>query len=342
MDNPFELTYKTPTKPNFVDTTDFEQAELLDIIKLSRAVREHIDAGKHLHTLYHQVSAVIKERPAKTVSSIETAMAQLGGYATDVTPGIVQLGFREPIADTAMELSQVFNMINARVNRHESILELADKSEIPVINGGSDYNNPTGELGDMLTILDHLPDGKDRNKVKVVFVGDCTEVCVSLMMITTKMGMNFIQYAPPAKWLGENYLNIGRANTQRYGGSVHVTDNPVYLDGADFVYTDVWYKYCPENAPKEVYLREFYPKYQVNDELLSLTHNSQVKIMHCLPVTRGEEISDSVVNSANSLIKEQVKNYLAAERGLCLYFGGVAEAAMAGMNDPKGEQDAKD
>ena len=210
----------------------------------------------------------------------------------------------------------------------KGILELAARSTVPVINGMSDYNHPTQELGDIITIFDHLPKDKPWNQVKVVFAGDCTQVCASLMMITTKMGMNFIQYGPPAKWLSDDFLKIGRANNQMYGGSVHVTDNPAYLEGADFIYTDVWYGLYDKETPKEVYMREFYPKYQVNDEMLALTGNPNVKFMHCLPANRNEEVTDSVLDGPHSVAWDEAENRLTAQRGLLLYFSGKAQEAL--------------
>lgn len=330
MDNPYVLTHKTPTKKDFIDTSDFDQSEILDIIKVATATRDYLKSGETLDTLFHKNLAMIfEQKSTRTRVSFEVGMEQLGGHALNLAPGAIQLGTHETIGDTAKVLSRMCDMIMARVDRHESVLELAAESSIPVINGMSDYNHPTQEIGDIITILDHLPEGKPWNKTKVVFVGDCTQVCASLMMITTKLGMNFIQYGPPAKWLSDDFLKIGRANVQQYGGSVHVTDNPAYLEGADFVYTDVWYGLYGQETPKDVYLREFYPKYQVNDELLALTSNPNVKFMHCLPATRGEEVIDSVLDGPNSVVWDEAENRLTAQRGLLLYFGGVAEKALA-------------
>lgn len=330
MDNPYVLTHQTPTHKDFIDTTDFDQSEILDILKTALAVRDYLKSGHTLDTLFHQNLAMIfEQKSTRTRVSFEVGMEQLGGHALNLAPGAIQLGAHETIGDTAEVLSRMCNMIMARVNRHESILELAARSSVPVINGMSDYNHPTQEIGDIITILDHLPADKPWSQVKVVFVGDCTQVCASLMMITTKLGMNFVQYGPPSKWLSDGFLKIGRANNQLYGGSVHVTDNPAYLEGADFIYTDVWYGLYDKETPKEVYMREFYPKYQVNDELLALTNNPNVKFMHCLPAVRNEEVTDSVLDGPHSIAWDEAENRLTAQRGLLLYFGGKAHAALS-------------
>lgn len=329
MYNPYKLDHSKPSHKDYIDTTDFDQSEMLDMVKVSTTVRSYIKNGGTLDVYYHKNLAMIFEQTStRTRVSFEVGMNQLGGHAINMAPGTFQLGRHETIGDTAQVVSRMVDIIMARVDRHESVVELARRSSVPVINGMSDYNHPTQELGDIITIFDHLPKNKPLDKIKVVFVGDCTQVCASLMMITTKMGMNFVQYGPPSKWLNDEYLKIGRANTQRYGGSVHVSDNPAVLEDADFLYSDVWYGLYDKETPKDVYMRDFYPKYQVNDEMLALTKNPDVKFMHCLPARRGEEVTDSVLDGPHCIAWDQAENRLTAQRGLLLYFGGAAQKAL--------------
>lgn len=341
MYNPYVLDHKTPTTKDFLDTTVFDQSEILDMIKVSTTVREFIKSGGTLETLFHKNLAMLfEQKSTRTRVSFEVGMEQLGGHALNLAPGAIQLGAHETIGDTAKVLSRMCDIIMARVDHHESIMALAAESTVPVINGMSDYNHPTQELGDIITILDHLPEGKPWNETKIVFVGDCTQVCASLMMITTKMGMNFIQYGPPSKWLGDDLLKIGRANNQLYGGSVHVTDNPAYLEGADFIYTDVWYGLYDKETPKEVYMREFYPTYQVNAELMAATGNPNAKFMHCLPANRNEEVTDDVLDGPNSIAWDQAENRLTAQRGILLYFSKVAQEALDTIKRQKEDKHA--
>ncbi len=336
MENPYDLTHKSPSQKDFIDTTDFDQSEIIDIIKTSTAVRDYLKSGATLDTLYHKNLAMIfEQKSTRTRVSFEVGMEQLGGHALNLAPGAIQLGGHETIGDTAQVISRMCDIIMARVDRHASVMELAARSSVPVINGMSDYNHPTQEIGDIITILDHLPEGKPWSKTKVVFVGDCTQVCASLMMITTKLGMNFIQYGPPSKWLSDDFLKIGRANVQQYGGSVHVTDNPSYLEGADFIYTDVWYGLYDQETPREVYLREFYPKYQVSDEMLALTGNPNVKFMHCLPANRNEEVTDGVLDGPHSVAWDEAENRLTAQRGLLLYFTSKAQETLDKIKQSK-------
>ena len=329
MNDLYSLMHSTPSKKDFIDTTDFDQSEILDIVKTAVATREFLKSGGTLDTLYHKNLAMLfEQKSTRTRVSFEVAMSQLGGHALNLAPGAIPLGAHETIEDTAQVLGRMCDMIMSRVDRHESILALAKYAKVPVLNGMSDYNHPTQEIGDMITILDHLPEGKKNNEIKVVFVGDCTQVCASLMMITTKMGMNFVHYGPKNKWLSEDFQKIGRKNAEQYGGSVTVTDDREVLKGADFVYTDVWYGLYDKETPKEVYMKDFYPTYQVNDDLMAATENPNCKFMHCLPANRNEEVSDSVMDGKNSICFDQAENRLTAQRGLVLYFGRAAQATL--------------
>lgn len=323
MYNPFELDHKTPSQRNFLDTTNFEQSEIIDIIKLSTTVRKYLRKHHDLEALYHQtIGLIFHQFSSKINASFSIATNQLGGQSLTIRPEDLSLGVYESIGDTARIYSAWCDAIVLCGVPSNNLVAFSQQSTKPIINAASNYNCPVQEIADIITILDHLPQNKPFNQIKVIFAGDCTPICASLMMITTKLGMNFVQYAPPAKWLSDEFLKIGRANTQMYGGSVHVSDNPALLDGADFIYADVWYK---DGASKEVYMREFYPKYQVNAEMFATTNNPDAKFMHSLPAMRGEEVTDNVIDGESSLCWEQAQNLVAAERGLLLYFSGVAQ-----------------
>ena len=157
---------------------------------------------------------------------------------------------------------------------------------------------------------------------------DATQVCNTLCEITTKLGFNFVHYGPENHKISDEWLEIGRKNIEKYGGSCTWTEDPEALKGADFIYTDVWYGLYDKETPKEVYMKDFYPKYQVNDELMALTGNPNCKFMHCLPANRGEEVADSVLDGPNSAAWDEAENRLTAQRGLVLYFGRVAQKAL--------------
>ena len=325
----YNLTHKQPTRKDFIDTADFDQSEMLDIINTSRIVRAFIKGGGYLNTLYHKTLAMLfEQKSTRTRVSFEVAMAQLGGHALNLAPGAIQLGAHETIEDTAQVLGRMCDMIMSRVDRHASIEALARFAAVPVINGMSERVHPTQGVGDMITIFDHWPVGKQANQVKVVFVGDATQVCNTLCEMTTKMGMNFVHYGPENHRISDEWLAIGQANVAKYGGSCMWSNEPSSLSGADFIYTDVWYGLYDKETPKEEYMKDFYPQYQVNDELMQATGNPQAKFMHCLPANRNEEVTDSVLDGPNSVAWDEAENRLTAQRGLVLYFGGVAQTTL--------------
>ena len=212
---------------NLIDTQDFSRSEMQELLQLIGLLKEADYDGAVPQLLPRRSLGMIFEEPStRTRVSFEVAMTKLGGHGIYLKPGEIHLGGKESLYDTAKVLSRMCDVIEARVLKHATVVELARDAEVPVINGLSDFNHPTQAIGDIFTMTEHLPAGGRLEDCTVVFVGDRTDVCSSLMFITTQFGMNFIHAAPPAYQAPASWVKVAEANVAAAGsGSVSVTEN---------------------------------------------------------------------------------------------------------------------
>ncbi|HEU5022095.1 MAG TPA: ornithine carbamoyltransferase [Bryobacteraceae bacterium] len=289
-------------RPDFtcdVDATVDEVHSLLELaadLKRSPASYRSALAGKSIALLFEKPSL-------RTRMTFELAIQQLGGFALfDVGP----IGVREPLKDIARNLDRWVSGIVARTFHQQTIDDLALWSSVPVINALSDMWHPCQALADMQTIQEHF--GELRG-LKLAFVGDGNNVASSLMLNATRLGMDF-SIATPAGY------ELPASVTAMAEGRVEATNDPAAaVRGAHIVYTDVWTSMGDEHEAAA--RKNAFRGYQVNDDLLAQAAPEAI-FMHCLPAHRGEEVTDSVIESSRSVVFDEAENRLHAQKALLL------------------------
>jgi len=255
---------------------------------------------------------MIFEKPStRTRASFTVAAYELGAFPVSYSSNELQLARGEPVKDVARVLSRYHDLIAARVYRHEDLEELARYSSVPVVNLLSDKYHPLQSLADYMTILEKM--GK-IDGVKITFVGDGTDnVLNSLIIAGVKLGAK-ITVASPRDYMPREDL-VGK----EYLSKIQVTEDPYEaVKDADVIYTDVFVSMGQEKE-KEARLKAFLPRYQVTSELLKHVGREDFIVMHCLPAHRGEEITDEVVESKNSVVFDQAENRLHTSKAVLLH-----------------------
>ena len=286
--------------------------EIEQILEISKLLKFQLLRGEEHPLLKGKTLAMIFEKPStRTRVSFEVGMWQLGGYALYLNASDLQLGRGETVADTAQVLSRYVNGIMARVFAHQTILDLVKYSKVPVINGLSDFTHPCQGLADLFTIYEK----KGRlSGLKLAYVGDANNVAHSLLYGCSKVGMDITLGCPKGYEPNPGVVSEAREEGNRSGCKVKVTNDPKEaVKEADIVYTDVWASMGKEKE-HEKRVKILKP-YQVNANLVKEAKENYL-FMHCLPAHRGEEVTNEVAGSKNSVIFDQAENRLHTQKAL--------------------------
>ncbi|MEQ1885908.1 MAG: ornithine carbamoyltransferase [Bryobacteraceae bacterium] len=297
-----------PLATDVASDLDLSVEALQYALKLAAQIKRA--PARYAKTLAGRYLTLLFEKPSlRTRLTFELAIKQLGGDAV-VSTGLI--GEREPVKDVARNLDRWTHGIVARVFSQQTIDELAQWSNVPVVNALSDLYHPCQSLADMQTMLERFPSLKGR---KLAYVGDGNNVAHSLMLNGTRLGLKIAVASP------QGYEpNAAITEQSRKFGSVTVTNNPAEaVEGADAVYTDVWASMGQENEAAE--RKRIFAPYQVNEALLAKAKKNAI-FMHCLPAKRGQEVNDGVMESPQSAVFDQAENRLHAQKALLVMLLG--------------------
>lgn len=255
----------------------------------------------------------IYEKPStRTRVSFEVGVSKLGGQPLTLLSNDIQLGKSESIADTAAVLSRYLDGITYRCFRHDDAEELAKHATVPVINALSDLHHPCQAAADLMTIAEH---GESVNG-HIAWVGDGNNVFHDLLLAGVALGHD-VSYATPAGFEpDESVMSRARSIAADTGSSISGSNDPVEtVSGAGVIYTDIFVSMGEEHVEGKF---DAFRGFQVNEELVSHADPDYL-FMHCLPAHRGEEVTDAVIDSPNSVVFDQAENRMWAQMSLLTY-----------------------
>jgi ornithine carbamoyltransferase len=298
---------------DFLDVADLTQKELRHTLDLAHAIKSGAWSGRPLQDRH--IALVFQKPSHRTRVSFDVGIARLGGRTTTLTEQDVQLGVRETVADAARVLDRYVDGVVARLRSHADLVQLAESSEKPVINGLTDRSHPCQVLADLMT-LEEVKGPLEQQHV--VYLGDGNNIVTSLIEASALSGFALTVIAPPGYQPKPEVLE--RASSISAGKlKVSVTGDIHVSDQATAIYTDVWASMGQESEKDS--RRKVLAPYQVNQALMDSAPGAV--FMHCLPAHRGEEVTDEVIDGPRSVVFEQAGNRLYAQMAVMAQLFGV-------------------
>ncbi|WP_125138408.1 ornithine carbamoyltransferase [Petrocella atlantisensis] len=284
---------------------DFSKAEIEYLLDLSKDLKQKKRMGIKGTLLEGKNIALIFEKPStRTRCAFTVGCVDEGGHPEYLGKNDIQLGHKESVEDTARVLGRLFDGIQFRGFKQDVVEKLAKYSGVPVWNGLTDDYHPTQILADLLTIKEQFGYLKGLN---FVYVGDGrNNMGNSLMIGMTKMGVNFKVIAPKSLWPQPDLIQVCQEYALESGAEIVCTEDVAQVEAADVIYTDVWVS-MGEEAQAEERLKLLKP-YQVNQDLLEMTHKPETIVMHCLPAVKGYEITEDIFEKHAQIIFDEAEN----------------------------------
>lgn len=297
---------------DFLTIHDISVYEFSEILDLAEKVKDKPQAFQN--KLAHKVLAMIFEKPSlRTRMTFEVGMLQLGGEAIYLSPSDIQMGSRESAFDVGKNLERWVDGIMIRTFGHAIAVDLAEASRIPVINALTDLLHPCQAMADFFTLREKKG---ALAGLKLAYVGDGNNVCHSLLLAAAKAGSQITVATPSGYEPDLKILKLAEQDGKDTGFTYRLTVDPMEaVTDVEAVYTDVWASMGQETE-KDERQRTFMP-YQVNSALMASAKPDAI-FMHCLPAHRGKEVTDEVIDSAQSVVYDQAENRLHAQKAILL------------------------
>ena len=292
---------------HFTDLSILSPETARKIIEHAKAVKNLLKKGQSEKPFIGKTLAMIFEKPStRTRVSFDVGMHQLGGEAIMLTGSEMQLGHSETIADTARVLSRFVDIIMIRTTAHTRMLELAEHSDVPVINALTDDTHPCQILADIMTYEEHR--GPIAGKT-FAWMGDGNNVLHSLIEASALFKFNLRIATPKGSEPQQKYVDWAR----QHGADIVLTNNAEEAaKNADCIVTDTWVSMGQEFRARG---RSVFQPYQVNEALMNLAKPDAL-FMHCLPAHRGEEVVDAVIDGPHSVVFDEAENRLHAQKAV--------------------------
>ena len=307
---------------SFLTLKDYSKEEIRYLLDLAHQLKKAKKAGRIGKTLEGKNIVLLFEKTStRTHCAFEVAALDEGGHVTFLSNS--QMGKKESIEDTAKVLGRMYDAIEFRGFKQETVEDLMKYSGVPVYNGLTDVDHPTQTLADFLTIEEHL--NKPLNEVKFVFTGDIrNNVCYGLMYGAAKMGMHFVCLGPKSLQIDPEVLAYCQQEAMKSGGKIEVLDNvDEAVKGADVIYTDIWVSMGEDESLYKPRVEMLSP-YKVTMEMMKKTGQDSTLFMHCLPsfhdfeteVAKAKneqgidirEVEDEVFRSEHSVVFDEAEN----------------------------------
>ena len=297
---------------NFISIHDLTLYQFSKILDISREIKDN--PHRFRNKLKGKILAMIFQKPSlRTRMTFEVGMLQLGGEAVYLSPSDIQIGTRETVYDMGKNLERWVDAIMIRTFAHQNVIDLAQACHIPVINALTDLLHPCQAMADFFTLKEKRG---DLANFKLAYVGDGNNVCHSLLSAAAKAGSKMSVATPPGYEPDSEIRKQAEEDGKETGASFSFTNDPSEaVENADAIYTDTWASMGQEQEKEK--RGEIFAPFQVNKSLMAKAKKGAF-FMHCLPAHRGEEVTDDVIDSSQSIVYDQAENRLHVQKVIML------------------------